>query len=51
MKCPLCQFENPEGSNFCLECGGKITEHWAVADMLGLMQQLDVVPLPGQQEK
>jgi class 3 adenylate cyclase len=24
MKCPQCQFENPEGSNFCLECGGKL---------------------------
>jgi class 3 adenylate cyclase len=24
MKCPKCQFANPEGSNFCLECGGKL---------------------------
>lgn len=24
MKCPKCQFENPEGSKFCLECGRKI---------------------------
>jgi class 3 adenylate cyclase/tetratricopeptide (TPR) repeat protein len=24
MKCPRCQFENPEDSNFCLECGGKL---------------------------
>ena len=24
MKCPKCMFENPEGSKFCLECGGKI---------------------------
>jgi len=24
MKCPNCQFENPEDSNFCLECGQKI---------------------------
>ena len=23
MQCPQCQFENPEGSKFCLECGGK----------------------------
>ncbi len=27
---------------------GKITDHWAVADMLGLMQQLGVVSAPGQ---
>ena len=26
----------------------KITEHWAVADMLGLLQQLGVLPPPGQ---
>lgn len=25
---------------------GKITEHWAVADMFGLMQQLDAIPPP-----
>lgn len=25
---------------------GKITEHWALADMLSLMQQLGVVPAP-----
>ncbi|MFC1863056.1 adenylate/guanylate cyclase domain-containing protein [Thermodesulfobacteriota bacterium] len=24
MKCPKCQHENPEGSKFCIECGGKI---------------------------
>ena len=24
MKCPNCQFENPEDSNFCLECGQKL---------------------------
>ena len=27
---------------------GKITDHWAVADQLGLMQQLGVLPPPGQ---
>ena len=27
--------------------GGKIAEQWAVADMLGLMQQLGAVPPPG----
>lgn len=31
--------------------GGKITDHWAVADMLGLKQQLGVVPPPGQPEE
>lgn len=29
----------------------KITDHWAVADMLGLMQQIGAVPLPGQTVK
>ena len=24
MKCPKCQFENPEDAKFCLECGEKI---------------------------
>ena len=28
--------------------GGKIAEHWAEFDMLGLMQQLGVIPAPGQ---
>ncbi len=23
MKCPLCQFENPDGMKFCVECGNK----------------------------
>ena len=27
---------------------GKITDHWAVADMLGLMQQIGAIPSPGQ---
>jgi class 3 adenylate cyclase/tetratricopeptide (TPR) repeat protein len=26
MQCPECQFENPEDSNFCLECGQKIEQ-------------------------
>ena len=26
---------------------GKLTDHWAVADMLSLMQQLGAVPTPG----
>ena len=24
MQCPQCQFENPEGSKFCLECGNRM---------------------------
>ena len=28
--------------------GGKMAEHWAVADQLGLRRQLGVVPPPGQ---
>ncbi|MGD9239902.1 MAG: adenylate/guanylate cyclase domain-containing protein [Desulfobacterales bacterium] len=24
MKCPKCQFENPDGVNFCVECGSKL---------------------------
>ena len=24
MKCPKCQFENPEGLKFCGECGAKL---------------------------
>ena len=27
MKYPQCQSENPEGSNFCLECGSKFSKH------------------------
>ncbi len=30
---------------------GKITEHWAVGDMLGLMQQLGAIPPPGKAGK
>ncbi|MHC4639863.1 MAG: double zinc ribbon domain-containing protein, partial [Planctomycetota bacterium] len=26
MKCPKCEFENPKGSKFCLECGNKIEQ-------------------------
>ncbi len=30
--------------------GGKMTEHWANSDTLGMMQQLGVIPEPGQQQ-
>ena len=26
MQCPNCQFQNPEGSNFCLDCGKKLEQ-------------------------
>ncbi len=26
MKCPSCQFDNPEGMNFCGKCGGSLTD-------------------------
>ena len=26
MRCPVCEFENPEDSNFCLECGKKLEQ-------------------------
>ncbi len=32
-------------------CGGKIVERWGQVDQLGLMQQLGVVPAPGQSEE
>jgi predicted ester cyclase len=28
--------------------GGKIVEHWAAFDMMGMMQQLGLLPTPGQ---
>jgi predicted ester cyclase len=31
--------------------GGKIVEHWGVADRLGMLQQVGVLPLPPQQER
>ena len=30
---------------------GKIVEHWGVADRLGLLQQVGVVPLPEQERR
>lgn len=31
--------------------GGKIAEHWSETDMLGLLQQLGVIPPPGQADE
>ena len=31
--------------------GGKIVEHWGVADRLGMLQQVGVLPLPGQERR
>jgi predicted ester cyclase len=28
--------------------GGKLVEHWAAIDQLGMLQQLGVIPMPGQ---
>jgi predicted ester cyclase len=28
--------------------GGKVVEHWAAFDMFGMMQQLGLLPMPGQ---
>jgi steroid delta-isomerase-like uncharacterized protein len=30
---------------------GQIVEHWGEQDMLGLLQQLGIVPVPGQQRR
>ncbi|MBW1785344.1 MAG: zinc ribbon domain-containing protein [Deltaproteobacteria bacterium] len=27
MKCPNCQFQNPEGAKFCIECGDPMEFH------------------------
>ena len=35
-------------SAFSRIVGGKIAEHWSETDMLGLLQQLGVIPAPGQ---
>ena len=30
---------------------GRVVEHWSMADNLGMMQQLGIVPLPGESVK
>jgi len=36
------------GMDITRMANGKVVEHWGQLDMLGLMQQLGVVPMPGQ---
>ena len=31
--------------------GGRVVEHWSIGDDLGMMQQLGVIPQPGQSEE
>jgi predicted ester cyclase len=30
---------------------GKVVEHWSIADNLGMMRQLGVIPVPGEVEE
>ena len=39
------------GMDITRMANGKVVEHWGQLDMLGLMQQLGVVPMPGQGPK
>ena len=34
--------------HLCRYAGGKLVEHWVNSDQLGLLQQLGVIPVPGQ---
>lgn len=34
--------------DICRYADGKLVEHWGVTDNLGMMQQLGVIPAPGQ---
>ncbi len=36
-----------EFMDLCRFSGGKVVEHWGVADNLGMMQQLGVIPVAG----
>ena len=36
-----------EAIDICRYANGKMVEHWGVVDMLGMMQQLDIVSPPG----
>ena len=47
----------PTGKKIAIElidifriAGGKLVEHWAIADMMSVMQQLGVLPSPSQQK-
>lgn len=46
----------PTGKDICITgmaidrfVGGKSVEHWEILDQLGMMQQLGVIPAPGQE--
>jgi len=44
MKCPKCQFENPEGAKFCIECGYNITpSSKAIPQFLSFDEKLEKI--------
>ncbi|MEJ2098203.1 MAG: adenylate/guanylate cyclase domain-containing protein, partial [Deltaproteobacteria bacterium] len=44
MKCPKCQFENPAGAKFCIECGNSIShEAGATAPVLSFDEKLEKI--------
>jgi len=44
MKCPKCQFDNPEGAKFCNECGHNLTPaSKAIPQVLSLDEKLEKI--------
>ena len=44
MKCPNCQFENPEGAKFCIECGNNLgTPPKKISEILSFDEKLDKI--------
>jgi len=44
MKCPSCQFENPEGAKFCIECGNSLgTSPKRISEILSFDEKLDKI--------